>query len=64
LSVPVAGEQATVAQGHRECTQFGEHVGYDQVASGVIGYNSDDARNVITAAVLTLCPQYESLVGG
>jgi len=49
---------------HWVCTQFGEHVGYDQVASGVIGYNSDDARNVITAAVLTLCPQYESLVGG
>lgn len=46
------------------CTQFGEHVGYDQVASGVIRYNSDDARNVITAAVLTLCPQYGSLVGG
>jgi len=64
LSVPVADEQATVAQGHRVCTQFGEHVGYNQVASGIIDYNSDDARNVITAAVLTLCPQYKGLVGG
>ncbi len=46
------------------CTQFGEHVGYNQVASGIAGYNPDDARNVITAAVLTLCPQYKGLVGG
>lgn len=64
LSAHVADGQAAITLGHRVCTQFGEHVGYNQIADTITGYNPDDARNLITAAVLTLCPQYKSLAGG
>ena len=64
LSTHVADGPAAVALGRTVCDQFGARVGYNQIADGITGYNADDARNVITAAVLTLCPQYKSQVGG
>lgn len=64
LSAHVADGPAAVALGHKVCSQFGSHVAYDTIADSITGYNPDDARNLVTAAVLTLCPQHKSQVGG
>jgi len=64
LSAHVADGPTAVALGHKVCNQFGAHVAYDKIAEEITGYNADDSRNVVTAAVITLCPQYKSLVGG
>jgi len=62
-----AANDVTAALGHQVCGEFGMGVDYEKIADGIsaaFAYNPDDARTVITASVLTLCPQYKKLVGG
>lgn len=70
LAITVAAPAAntiTAALGHQVCGNFTANVDYETIASGISAafrYNPDDARTVITASVLTLCPQFKSRVGG
>jgi Protein of unknown function (DUF732) len=68
ISVPsVAANNVTAALGHQVCAQLTSNIDYETIANGISAafpYNPDDARSVITASVLTLCPQFKSRVGG
>ncbi|WP_127782094.1 DUF732 domain-containing protein [Rhodococcus sp. X156] len=70
LAVGIGGgvaEQVTQALGHQVCGQLSAGTDYETIANGISGsfdYNADDARTVITASVLAICPQHKNLVGG
>lgn len=62
-----AANDVMVALGHQVCGEFGMGVDYEKIADGIsaaFAHNPDDARTVLAASVLTLCPQYRKLVGG
>jgi Protein of unknown function (DUF732) len=68
ISVPsVAANSVTAALGHQVCAQLTSNIDYETIANGISAafpYNPDDARSLITASVVTLCPQFKSRVGG